>query len=71
MLRPDVSDEGFAAILPFLGSRPKAKAGPPMEYAWRDIIDSVFFVLRTGCQWRQVRHDLMKWRVPPTAGSGP
>jgi transposase len=59
----DISDVGFAAIEPFLESRPEAKAGRLMEYAWRDIIDSVFFVLRTGCQWRQVPHDLVKWRV--------
>ncbi|MGH3281687.1 MAG: IS5 family transposase [Trebonia sp.] len=59
----DISDEGFAAIGPFLESRPKAKAGRPMEYAWRDIIDSVFYVLRTGCQWRQMPHDLVKWWV--------
>jgi transposase len=57
----DISDEGFAAILPFLESRPKARSGRPMEYAWRDIIDSVFYVLRTGCQWRQMPHDLVKW----------
>ena len=41
----DISDEGFEAILPFLESRPKAKSGRPMEYAWRDIIDSIFYVL--------------------------
>ncbi len=59
----DISDEGFAAIEPFLLSRPKAKPGRPMEYAWRDVIDSIFFVLRTGCQWRQMPHDLVKWWV--------
>jgi transposase len=59
----DISDEGFAVLEPLLASRPKVKAGRPMEYAWRDIIDTVFFVLRTGCQWRQVPHDLVKWWV--------
>ena len=34
-----------------------------MEYARRDVIDTVFCVLRTGCQWRQIPHDLVKWRV--------
>jgi transposase len=57
----DISDEGFEAILPFLESRPKVKSGRPAEYAWRDIIDSVFYVLGTGCQWRQMPHDLVKW----------
>ena len=59
----DISDEGFAAIEPFLLSRPKQKAGRPMEYAWRDIIDAVFYVLRTGCQWRSMPHDLVKWWI--------
>jgi transposase len=59
----DISDEGFAAIEPFLESRPKKRRGRPMEYAWRDIIDTVFYVLRTGCQWREVPHDLVKWWV--------
>ncbi len=59
----DISDEGFAAILPFLESRPKVKSGRPMEYGWRDIIDSIFYVLRTGCQWRQMPHDLVKWHA--------
>lgn len=59
----DISDEGFAAILPFLASRPKKKPGRPMEYAWRDVIDSILYVLRTGCQWRQIPHDLVKWHA--------
>ena len=59
----DICDEGFAAIGPFLLSRPKAKAGRPVEYAWRDVIDTVCYVLRTGCQWRQIPHDLVKWHA--------
>lgn len=59
----DITGEGFAVIEPYLASRPKDKQGQPMEYAWRDVIDSIFYVLRTGCQWRQVPHDLVRWWV--------
>lgn len=59
----DLSDEAFAVIEPILAARPKAKSGRPMEYAWRDILDTIFYLLRTGCQWRQLPHDLVKWWV--------
>lgn len=57
----DITDEGFEAALPFLEARPKAKAGRPVEYRWRDVIDSIFYVLRTGCPWRQMPHDVVQW----------
>lgn len=50
-------------IGPLLESRPKARSGRPMEYQWREILDAVFFLLRAGCQWRQLPHDLVAWRV--------
>jgi transposase len=59
----DLSDAAFAAIEPILAGRPKRKTGRPMEYAWREILNTIFYLLRTGCQWRQLPHDLVKWWV--------
>ena len=59
----DISDEAFAVIEPVLMSRPKARPGRPMEYEWREILNTVFYLLRTGCQWRQLPHDLVRWWV--------
>jgi transposase len=59
----DITDEAFAVIEPVLASRPKVKSGRPMEYQWREILDTIFYLLRTGCQWRQLPHDLVKWWV--------
>jgi transposase len=59
----DVSDQAFTVIEPILQNRQKIKSGRPMEHDWRDIINTIFYVLRTGCQWRQVPHDLIKWWV--------
>jgi transposase len=59
----DISDQAFAVIEPILAGRAKIRSGRPMEYTWRDIIDTIFYMLRTGCQWRQLPHDLAAWRV--------
>ena len=50
-------------IEPVLMSRPKARPGRPMEYDWREILNTIFYLLRTGCQWRQLPHDLVTWWV--------
>ena len=31
------------------------------KYADRLVLDSVFYVLRSGCQWRMLPRDLMPW----------
>ena len=59
----DLSDAAFAVIEPILAGRPKRKTGRPMEYPWREILNTIFYLLRTGCQWRQLPHDLVKWWV--------
>ena len=57
----DLTDAAFAVIEPILVNRPKAKAGRPMEYPWRDILNTILYLLRAGCQCRQLPHDLVKW----------
>jgi transposase len=59
----DIPDAAFDVIEPILQNRKKIKAGRPMEYPWREIINTVFYLLRTGCQWRQLPNDLVKWWV--------
>lgn len=59
----DLPDAAFEVIEPILARRPKSKIGRPMEYGWRDILDTIFYLLRAGCQWRQLPHDLVKWWV--------
>jgi transposase len=59
----DLPDAAFAVIEPILAGRAKIKTGRPMGYGWREILDTIFYLLRTGCQWRQIPHDLVKWWV--------
>jgi transposase len=59
----DLPDAAFEVIEPILTNRAKRKSGRPMEYQWQDILNTIFYLLRTGCQWRQIPHDLVKWWV--------
>ncbi len=38
-----------------------AEKGRPRKYEWREIMNGIFYVVRSGCQWRQMPHDLPKW----------
>ena len=41
---------------------PPAKTGrKPIDKRW--IIDAIQYVLRTGCQWRNLPHDFPKWKT--------
>lgn len=36
--------------------------GRPQEWPLREIINGILYVLRTGCQWRMMPHDLPPWQ---------
>lgn len=43
---------------------PEAKpGGRPEEYPKREILNGIFYLLRTGCAWRMLPHDLPPWRI--------
>lgn len=39
------------------------KGGRPPKYLRREILNAIFYVLRTGCQWRHLPHDFPPWRA--------
>ena len=52
----DLSDAEWSLIEPLL---PSAKGfGHPIEVDFREILNGVFYVQRTGCQWEMLPHDL-------------
>jgi putative transposase len=57
----DLTDKEWHVIEPLLPHT--TKPGRPRKYAVRDILDAIFYVLRTGCQWRLLPHDLPKWQT--------
>jgi putative transposase len=50
----DVTDEQWALIEPHL---PVYPAGRPRSTDLRDVVDAIFYILRTGCQWRYLPKD--------------
>jgi transposase len=35
----------------------KKKPGRPRKHTIREILNGIFYVIRTGCQWRYLPHD--------------
>lgn len=50
----DLTDEQWARIKPLI---PSSTGGRPRKTSIRDVIDAIFYVLRTGCQWRFLPKD--------------
>jgi transposase len=50
----DVTDEQWALIEPLL---PVYPGGRPRKTNLRDVVDAIFYLLRTGCQWRFLPKD--------------
>lgn len=51
----DMSDAEWAVIAPYL---PEAKGfGHPREVDLREILNAIFYVQRSGCQWEMLPHD--------------
>jgi transposase len=55
----DVSDAEWEFLLPYL-TLMRADA-PQREHSLRDVFDAVRYVVKTGCQWDFLPHDLPPW----------
>jgi putative transposase len=50
----DLTDEQWAIVKPFI---PVYPGGRPRKTAMRDVVDAIFYLVRTGCQWRYLPRD--------------
>jgi putative transposase len=55
----DLSDAQWAAVAPHVPA-PKP-GGRPVKHDRRSLVDAIFYVLRTGCQWRALPHEYPPW----------
>src|ERR671911_667792 len=55
----DLSDDEWNYIEPHLP--PPLGHGRPRIHSLREILDAIFYVLRSGCQWRLLPHDFPRW----------
>lgn len=57
----DLTDKEWAILAPLI---PPAKpGGRPREVDMREILNGLLYLLRTGCAWRMIPHDLPPWQT--------
>lgn len=57
----DLTDNAWRVLEPLV---PHVKAGGrPPDHARREVVNAILYVLRTGCQWRALPHDLPPWKT--------
>jgi putative transposase len=71
-----LSDSEWACLKPHLPASKKRGRGRPRIHSLRDILDAIFYVLKSGCPWRllprcfppwkSVYHWFRKWRIDGT-----
>ena len=57
----DLTDEEWQVLEPLVP--PIRSGGRPANYARREILNAILYVLRSGCQWRMLPHDLPNWQT--------
>jgi putative transposase len=57
----DVTDAQWAILEPLLPA--PDPEGRPLEIERREIVNAIFYVLRSGCPWRYLPHDLPVWET--------
>ena len=57
----DLSDAEYACLAPHLP--PPMPTGRPRLRPLREILDGIFYVARTGCQWRLLPYEFPPWQT--------
>jgi transposase len=57
----DLSDEEWLILKPMLP--PEKSGGRPRKYPIREVLNAIQYVLRGGCAWRLMPHDLPHWQT--------
>jgi putative transposase len=57
----DLTDEEWQILEPLLP--PEKPGGPPRKYPMREVLNGIQCVLRAGCAWRLMPHDLPQWQT--------
>jgi putative transposase len=57
----DLSDDEWRYLKPHVP--PPNKRGRPRAHAAREILDAIFYVLKSGCPWRLLPRDFPPWET--------
>ena len=57
----DLNDDQWALLVPLLEPASKKKSGRPRHADRREIVNAIFYILKTGCQWCQLPREFPTW----------
>jgi putative transposase len=57
----DLTDDEWQLLQPLLP--PDKPGGRPRKYPMREVLNGIQYVLRAGCAWRLMPHDLPHWQT--------
>jgi putative transposase len=59
----DLTDEQWAILEALLPRPHPTKGGRPRKYSLREIVNAIFYIEKTGCQWRMLPKEFPPWGV--------
>jgi len=65
MYPSDLTDRQWSKLSPLL-NEPRGErhaGGRPPKYEQRRVVDALLYVVKTGCQWRQLPSDYPPWKT--------
>lgn len=57
----DLNNNEWKSIEPLITPTNKLSGRKP-KYGYREMLDAIFYVLRSGCSWRSLPHDFPPWK---------
>jgi transposase len=65
MYPSDLTDRQWSKLSPLLNERRGARhaGGRPRKHEQRRVVDALLYVVKTGCQWRQLPSDFPPWKT--------
>ena len=57
----DLTDAQWDKLLPYLP--PPSPIGRPLKWEMRSIINAIFYIVKSGCQWRMLPHQMPPWQT--------
>jgi transposase len=58
----DLTDKEWNQIEPLLKEGIYRSAGTRCKYSRREMLNAIFYILRTGCRWIDLPHDFPPWK---------
>jgi transposase len=59
----DLTDGQWARVEPLLPKPDPRKGGRPRRYSHREILNALFYIEKTGCQWRMLPREFPHWNL--------